>query len=230
MVMYLDELPTEILFRVCSFLSFANLARLADCGPVLKTIILNDFRLTYLPERVIFEGFNRGGEDMTYCHGRLIITDIRTMLRYLRLFGDSIKSLVFKNANVFEQDALLVFKYIRQYAIYVENLRLDRVIYDLGRVCTPDFSSVESITLLNCVVSKSFCNLRVFFPNLQRINICGDNKFEDMSKFIEEYPRVGFMCLNNISIKSEYVRILRDLNPQMEISFNTPFYKYHNHN
>lgn len=227
MTMFLfEDFSEPILNRIIFYLNFTDLARMAEAVPWLKKYILKDLRLKYFLQRVVLTEFNRSQEDILLNYGRITIFDIRSILRYLRLFGGSMEMIVFRNDRVFEQDSLKVFEYIHKYAINIKRLHLEKVVYDLMRNEALVFKNVTCLCFSNCVISKSLCNLQFHFPNITAIRLYGENRIEDINNFIKEYPLISSISLNDLSVKSKYVAILKNLNSQMIVEYNVPFFFY----
>lgn len=205
----LTGLPTELLWKICSFLPVDDLLAVGDTNKHLRTCVrgvirLVDKDLDVMSSRYCYSSF----EDPF----SVTVQDFSLALGYIRIFGGNIRRIEFWCARMTVDKLRMLFSYVSRFSVRVERMHFRYTRLDLGRSLKWPMRSVKSLTFNKCHIGPNECQLGRWFPNLEELHF-NFPLFDDPVNLFVRYNRLRVVT----TMGCEHVSFvaMRRLNPNV---------------
>lgn len=224
----IEKMPSLVLLNLISLLSINDIVILSDRNRWLNQNIIGHPEMRRIGGVTIYlRNFSHQVNNIHECEVcEIEITGITYMLKFLRLFGEKIKSLDLNCVDSTEIQVIAVFNYINRFCFNLEKLRLSNLTHSIGRSLKRPFDSVKKLIFLNCTFSHRLNNINLWFPSVLSISFLGKNQFKDLSKIMVHYNSLTSLYVTNRTMDKNIADDLQGLNPGVIFTFEYSFREF----
>lgn len=166
MVLNILRFPNELLLMFLSYLDSFELLFVNDVCQRFRGMAQLDLRVLSTETRPVTIKIANNAYDFNYIEDWdcVYVSYISSILKYLRVFGNSIRVLTVDGIDATEDQIYTVFTYINRYCPNVEVLTLKEIHYSVGRSLKKPFKNVQDLTISHCDVKGRLYDIEKWFP------------------------------------------------------------------